>query len=162
MVIDIGKGIVATRLIAPLSLQGLGLASAGDVRDWLPVACGLAAMLGHVYPLWYGLQRGQGLSRRSSASSLVWSRFARRNAGRVAGDGSWCLALSASHTIVAALSIAVVVVATGMQPSVPLLSFGIAVAVLVTYTHRSNLARMRAGTEPRSRRLWLLGRRRAN
>ena len=30
MIIDIGKGIVATRLIASLPLQGLGLADAGD------------------------------------------------------------------------------------------------------------------------------------
>jgi glycerol-3-phosphate acyltransferase PlsY len=65
-------------------------------------------------------------------------------------------------SIVAALSIAVVVAATGMQPYAPLLSFGVAVALLVAFTHRSNLARMRAGTEPRARRLWLLGRRRAN
>src|SRR5256885_4871973 len=39
MIIDIGKGIVATRLITQLSLQGLGLASAGDLREWLPILC---------------------------------------------------------------------------------------------------------------------------
>jgi acyl phosphate:glycerol-3-phosphate acyltransferase len=65
-------------------------------------------------------------------------------------------------SIVAALSIMVVVPLSGMQPYVPLFSFGIAVALLVAFTHRSNLARIRAGTEPRARRLWLLGRRRAS
>jgi glycerol-3-phosphate acyltransferase PlsY len=40
----------------------------------------------------------------------------------------------------------------------PLLGFGIACALLVLWTHRANLARMRAGTEPRAKRLWLLGR----
>ena len=39
----------------------------------------------------------------------------------------------------------------------PLLTFGIASALLILYTHRSNIARMRAGTESRARRLWLLG-----
>jgi glycerol-3-phosphate acyltransferase PlsY len=65
-------------------------------------------------------------------------------------------------SIVAALSIAVVVPAADMQPHAPLLAFGVAVALLVAFTHRSNLSRMRAGTEPRARRLWLLGRRRAS
>ena len=40
----------------------------------------------------------------------------------------------------------------------PLLGFGIACALLVLWTHRANLARMRAGTEPHAKRLWLLGR----
>jgi acyl phosphate:glycerol-3-phosphate acyltransferase len=39
-------------------------------------------------------------------------------------------------------------------------SFGVLSAVLIAFTHRSNIARMRAGTEPRARRLWMLGLRR--
>jgi glycerol-3-phosphate acyltransferase PlsY len=37
-----------------------------------------------------------------------------------------------------------------------LLAFGLAMAAFVAYTHRSNIARMRAGNENRARRLWLL------
>ena len=40
----------------------------------------------------------------------------------------------------------------------PLVGFGVACALLVLWTHRANLARMRVGTEPRAKRLWLLGR----
>jgi glycerol-3-phosphate acyltransferase PlsY len=40
--------------------------------------------------------------------------------------------------------------------SMALVAFGVAVAVFIVYTHRSNLARMRAGNENRARRLWLL------
>jgi glycerol-3-phosphate acyltransferase PlsY len=40
----------------------------------------------------------------------------------------------------------------------PLLGFALACAALVTYTHRGNVRRMRAGTEPRARKLWLFGR----
>ena len=161
MLIDIGKGIVATRLIAPLSLQGLGLADASDLREWLPIVCGLAAILGHVYPVWYGFRGGKGVATLVGVVFgvepillgvvlLVWLVM-------VVLFGFVGLA-----SIVAALSIAVVVAATGMQPYAPLLSFGVAVALLVAFTHRSNIARMRAGTEPRARRLWLLGRRRAS
>jgi acyl phosphate:glycerol-3-phosphate acyltransferase len=161
MIIDIGKGIIATRLIAPLPLQGLGLADAGALREWLPVVCGLAAIVGHVYPLWYGFRGGKGVATLVGVVFgvdpvllgvvlLVWLVM-------VILFGFVGLA-----SIVAALSIAVVVAATGMQPHAPLLAFGVAVALLVAFTHRSNLARMRAGTEPRARRLWLLGRRRAS
>src|SRR5678815_2436973 len=50
LLIDIGKGIVATRLIAPLSLSASGLASADAAMwsEWLPVACGFAAIVGHI------------------------------------------------------------------------------------------------------------------
>jgi acyl phosphate:glycerol-3-phosphate acyltransferase len=161
MVIDIGKGIVATRLIAPLSLQGLGLAGSEALGEWLPVVCGLAAIIGHVYPIWYGFRGGKGVATLVGVVFgvepillgfvlLVWLVM-------VVLFGFVGLA-----SIVAALSIAVLVAATGMQPYEPLLSFGVAVALLVAFTHRSNLARMRAGTEPRARRLWLLGRRRAS
>jgi acyl phosphate:glycerol-3-phosphate acyltransferase len=161
MLIDIGKGIVATRLIAPLSLQGLGLAGAGVWREWLPIVCGLAAIIGHVYPIWYGFRGGKGVATLVGVvfgvepillgvMLLVWLVM-------VVLFGYVGLA-----SIVAALSIALFVAATDMQPYAPLLSFGVAVAVLVVFTHRANLARMRAGTEPRARRLWLLGRRRVS
>jgi glycerol-3-phosphate acyltransferase PlsY len=43
------------------------------------------------------------------------------------------------------------------QPrSAALVAFGIAMAAFVVFTHRSNIARMRAGNENRARRLWLL------
>jgi glycerol-3-phosphate acyltransferase PlsY len=38
----------------------------------------------------------------------------------------------------------------------PLLVFSLAMAALVAWAHRSNMTRMRAGTEPRMNRLWLL------
>jgi glycerol-3-phosphate acyltransferase PlsY len=37
-----------------------------------------------------------------------------------------------------------------------LLVFSLAMAVFIVWTHRSNIARMRAGTENRVRRMWLL------
>jgi glycerol-3-phosphate acyltransferase PlsY len=55
------------------------------------------------------------------------------------------------------LSTVVLAVAVVMaEPNnVPLCTFCAAVAVFVIFTHRSNIARMRAGKENRVRRLWL-------
>jgi glycerol-3-phosphate acyltransferase PlsY len=164
LLIDIGKGIIATRLIAPLSLQGLGLvgASAGfgmsNLRDWLPVACGLAAIVGHVYPLWYGFRGGKGVA------TLVGVLFGVEPVLLLVVLIVWLITLVLTgfvglSSIVAACAVAVFVVVTGMEPQAPLLTFGVLVALLVAFTHRSNIARMRAGTEPRSRKMWLFGRR---
>jgi glycerol-3-phosphate acyltransferase PlsY len=61
-------------------------------------------------------------------------------------------------SMVAAASVPAFVELSGMQPQGPLFAFGIAITLLVIFTHRNNIARMRAGTEPRAHRLWLFGR----
>ncbi len=38
----------------------------------------------------------------------------------------------------------------------PLIGFCIVLALFIVFTHRSNIARLRAGNENRARRLWLL------
>src|SRR6185312_1819428 len=114
------------------SVQALGISVDSGLRDWLPVVCGLAAILGHVYPLWYGFRGGKGVATLVGVVFgvepmllltvlLVWFVM-------VVLFGFVSLA-----SIVAALSIAVVVPATDMQPHLPLLSFGLAVALLVAF-----------------------------
>jgi glycerol-3-phosphate acyltransferase PlsY len=60
--------------------------------------------------------------------------------------------------MVAAAAVPVFVEAGALQPRTPLLTFGIAITLLIVFTHRTNILRMRAGQEPRARRLWLFGR----
>jgi glycerol-3-phosphate acyltransferase PlsY len=64
-------------------------------------------------------------------------------------------------SITAAFAIPVYLVLRDGAVMTPVLGFALACAVLVAYTHRANVRRMRAGTEPRARRLWLFGRGRA-
>jgi glycerol-3-phosphate acyltransferase PlsY len=56
--------------------------------------------------------------------------------------------------------VALVVAIARASLGAPMLAFGVLSALLILYTHRSNVARMRAGTESRARRLWLFGTRR--
>jgi acyl phosphate:glycerol-3-phosphate acyltransferase len=155
--IDIGKGWVATGLVAPLLLPGLLHGAAPpQLRDWLPAACGIAVILGHVYPVWYGFRGGKGVA------TVV---------GAVLGLSPWLLVPMLATWLVAvilvgfvglasilgALALAVTIAVSGREPRAPLLTFGVLTALLIAFTHRSNIARMLAGTEPRARRLWLLG-----
>jgi glycerol-3-phosphate acyltransferase PlsY len=60
-------------------------------------------------------------------------------------------------SIVASAALPAYVAWSGLEPFEALLIFGIAVVALVIYTHRANIGRMLAGTEPRARKLWVLG-----
>jgi glycerol-3-phosphate acyltransferase PlsY len=157
--IDIGKGWVATGVLAPLLLPGIlhGVEPAPpQLRDWLAAACGSAVILGHVYPVWYGFRGGKGVA------TVV---------GAVLGLSPWLLVPMLATWLIAvvlvgfvglasilgAITLAVAIAASGREPRVPLLTFGVLTALLIAFTHRANIARMLAGTEPRARRLWLLG-----
>jgi acyl phosphate:glycerol-3-phosphate acyltransferase len=158
LVIDVAKGWSATALLAPLALPGIA-PSAPQLQAWCAAVCGIAVMLGHIYPLWHGFRGGKGMA------TLV---------GAVLGISPWLLVpmiltwLAAVilfgfvglGSMLASLALAVSIALSHLTPRVPLLTFGILAALLVVFTHRANIARMRAGTESRSRRLWLLGSRR--
>jgi glycerol-3-phosphate acyltransferase PlsY len=159
LVIDVVKGWVATRLLAPALLPGVE--PAPDLQGWSVALCGLAVILGHVYPLWFGLRGGKGFA------TLV---------GAVSGIHPWLLIPMALTwfaavilfgyvglaSILSAVAVAVAIAVCKSLHVRPLLSFGVLSALLIIYTHRANIARMRAGTESRARRLWLFGARRGS
>jgi glycerol-3-phosphate acyltransferase PlsY len=152
MLIDIGKGWIATKVLAPLVVPGLFFAV--DVEGSAAL-CGVAVILGHVYPIWYGFRGGKGVA------TLV---------GAVLGLDAWLLVPMLATWLIAVIlfgfvglasilgALALAVETAGRGSS--LLAFGVITAILITYTHRSNISRMLGGREPRARRLWLLGLRR--
>ena len=155
LVIDLAKGWIATHLIAPALLPGIAPA-APALHAWCVTVCGLAVILGHVYPLWFGFRGGKGVA------TLV---------GAVLGIHPWLLlpmvltwlaavmlfGFVGLASMLSAFALAVSIALSAGSPRVPLLTLGILVSLLILFTHRSNIARMRAGTESRARRLWLFG-----
>lgn len=158
ILIDVGKAYLAARVIAHLPL---GVVEAGaELQRWIPAACGFAAMLGHVFPVWYGFRGGKAVA------SLVGALLGLAPWALLPVIGAWLAVLVTSGyvglaSITAAAVVPVVIDFGAFEPRMPLVTFGALAAALVIYTHRSNIARMRAGTEPRARRMWLLGRGRA-
>jgi glycerol-3-phosphate acyltransferase PlsY len=156
LAIDIGKGWVATRLLAPLVLPGVAAAPA-ELRVWIPAACGVAAIVGHVYPVWYGFRGGKGVA------TLIGVVLGLEAGLLIPMLLTWFAAVMifgfvGLASMLAAASIPLYVSAVGLEPGLPLTTFGVVVTALIVFTHRSNIARMRAGTEPRARKLWLFGR----
>ena len=154
MIIDIGKGWLATGLLAPMDLPGIGIDPQVG-RDWLAVACAAAVVLGHVYPVWYGFRGGKG------AATLIGVLVGLQPAAVLPVFAVWLGTVMLTGfvglgTMLSVASFPAYLALTEPSPSLALLTFGGVMTLFVCYTHRANIERMWAGTENRARRLWLL------
>jgi acyl phosphate:glycerol-3-phosphate acyltransferase len=154
MLIDAGKGWLAVALLPSLDLPGIGIDPQID-RSWLTVACAAAVVVGHVYPVWYGFRGGKG------AATLVGVLIGLKAIAVLPVFAVWLAAVMLTGfvglaTMLAVASFPAYVAVTHTEPQLALLTFGCVMTIFVCYTHRSNIVRMRDGTENRARRLWLL------
>jgi glycerol-3-phosphate acyltransferase PlsY len=142
--VDVGKGALAAAF-ARWALAG---------EAWL-LACGFAAVAGHVWPLFHGLRGGKGAATVVGVLAVLWPQ------ALPAVLGTWLVALACGgyvglSTVLAGLSLPIFGFLT--EASAARLGFGAAVAVFLVWTHRSNLSRVRNGTEPRFERARVIGR----
>jgi glycerol-3-phosphate acyltransferase PlsY len=156
ILIDVAKGWIAAACVPGLALPGLSV-SAPALADWLAPACAFAAIAGHVFPVWHGFRGGKGVA------TLVGAYAGLQFALLAPLVVSWLVVVMVSgfvglSSIAASLAMPVYLLLRDDGRFTPLMGFALACAALVAYTHRGNVRRMRAGTEPRARKLWLLGR----
>jgi len=158
LLIDIAKGWLATAVVARLAF--VGPLVGGPWQLWAASLCRIAVMAGHIFPLWYGFRGGKGVA------TLVGVILGLQPALLLPVLVTWLLAAIlfgyvGLASIIAAASLPIAVAMTSAEPHVPLLTFAVVAFVAIVLTHRKNIARMRSGTEPRARRLWLFGKGRA-
>lgn len=138
--LDFAKGGVAVWVFAPL---------AGDAGAPLvvPVACGAAAVLGHCFPVYLGFKGGKGVATACGAVfALDWLVFVIAGAVWLFVAFTWRFVSMASL----AMGIAFPIAAYLRRPDAPVFALGCAgLATLIVVRHRPNLARVKAGTEPR-------------
>jgi len=147
VLVDVGKAVLATWLATRLL--------PADVQPWGIYACALLAVAGHVWPLYHGFRGGKG------AASLVGALLVAWPAALPWVLGVWLLCLLSTgyvglSTVLAGLTASVVACASHADAS--RFAFAACAGLLIVYTHRSNLARLRAGTESRFERVRVLGR----
>lgn len=150
--VDIAKGALPVWLLPPLTN------TIGDTRTWIAVGCGVAAILGHIRPVFLGF--GKGGKGVATACGVF-------------------LALAPLQTLLTLLIFAVVVLTSGyvslgsltgalslpvlLAVSVgvrsPLFYVALLTLVFVFWTHRANIERLRDGTEYRFGRAANFGRR---
>ena len=159
MVIDIGKGILAAYVLPGLHIPGVGLDLEID-RSLLLYAIAFGAIVGHVFPVWFGFRGGKGGA--TAAGLIVYLA----PTAALPVIGTWLVIVAFTGfvglaTISAALAAVVYTALTRLPDAPGLVVFASVVAVLLIYAHRGNVQRMLNGTESRfSRpllRRWLGG-----
>lgn len=144
VLVDVGKGALA----AWLALR-LGVASPALSLPALGYLCALAAVIGHVWPLWHGLRGGKGVATLLGAllvlwpSALPWLLLV------------WLLVLIAGGYVglASVTAVACLLPLALLGESDPArAAFACGALLLVVFTHRGNLQRLRSGNELRFER----------
>lgn len=142
LALDLLKGVVPTLL--PLAVTW--------PTGWLEpamVACGAAAVVGHVFPVWLGFRGGKGVATGAGvAIVLAWQAAA-------AAAITFALVFLAKRivslsSIVAAIVYAIVVLALSdltSRENWPLVAFAVAIPSLIVLRHRDNIGRLIRGEE---------------
>lgn len=146
LVLDALKGLLPTALL-PMMFAGSG------VTRNIAVGCGLAAILGHMFPCWLGFRGGKGVATSLGVISYIapWGALA------AAGVFAVCFAIwryVSLGSIVAAVVFAAVQLTIHWRDAFtssvwPTVAFSIAVPLLVIFRHRSNIVRLLRGEEKR-------------
>jgi glycerol-3-phosphate acyltransferase PlsY len=149
--IDVGKAALASWI------GGYGIA---DARRALVVAllAGAAAAAGHVWPLYFGFRGGKGVAAVCGMLLVLWP------AGLAVMLAVLLLVLATTGFVglgsmlgSLALIPAAALFAPGSRRPVWIVA-AVAIAAFVCFTHRSNVRRLRAGTEHRFERARVLAR----
>lgn len=133
LILDSGKGAAAVLIARALAAE-----DAGQIA-------GLAAFLGHCFPVWLGFRGGKGVATfLGLLLALAWPVG-------LAACATWLvtaavLRFSSLAALVAAALSPLWATLLGRPDTAALL---MALALIVLWRHRENVARLRAGTEPR-------------
>jgi glycerol-3-phosphate acyltransferase PlsY len=134
-VLDIAKGAASVILAERLSPG----ASSGAVA-------GVAAIIGHVYPVWLRFRGGKGVATACGVFSIL-TPFAVPPAFAVFFITVWITKYISLGSVLATLALPPIAYASGNPTAAVLAAFG--AAGLIVFRHRSNLMRVRMGTERR-------------
>ena len=153
------KGLAVATLLLDAGKGALAVLMAAYWSDGDPIVValsGLFALLGHCFPLWLKFRGGKGVAtmlgvslaldwRIGATSAAVWLLVALLT--RISSLGGICAALAAF-----ALSYGIAPALLGLGEPIEMLIYGLglaAMALIVVWQHRANIARLLAGTEPR-------------
>ena len=153
VVIDVGKGVVGAGIVPGLELPFVGT-DPHVSRTWLTICCAVAAVLGHVWPIYHRFRGGKGAATFIGTLIvlgpeliigvlLVWM---------------WMVVLTGYvglATMTAATVLPVWLGFTRFPDDQPLLIYTAVMAMFIIYWHRSNIQRMRAGNENRNYRFMI-------
>ena len=126
----------------------------GGGSDWAGIIAAVAAIAGHNYTPWLGFKGGKGIATSAGVllALMPWAVLAIAIVWVVVFQVSRYVSL-ASICAAAALPVAVGLLwFSGCGGNGPLLAFSLAISALAIWRHRTNIQRLREGTESRFER----------
>ena len=149
LLLDAAKGFIPAFLLADsFAVRGSFLSA-----EWLRVAMGIAAVLGHTFTVFLGFRGGKGVA--TSAGAV----FAIAPVEACVALAVWIVVRAASGYVSAAscsAAISLPVAAAALRwgtlggEGLSALAFGATAAILVVFRHRDNMVRLWRGTEPKA------------
>jgi glycerol-3-phosphate acyltransferase PlsY len=144
------SGVRAGVLVAALDMAK-GAASvwiASRVSDGpdLPAAAGLAAIIGHVYPIWLRFRGGKGVATACGAFAVL-TPLALPPALAIFAGVVWLTQYISLGSVLASMALPPLAYALG-SPA-PAVVAAAAAAAIIVFRHRSNVLRVWMGTERR-------------
>src|SRR4029453_17659668 len=133
MLLDVGKGSVAVAAARLMSDDVVVVTSAG-----------LAAIVGHIYPVWCGFRGGKGVAASAGVFALL-APLATAIAVLVFVGTIAATRFISAGSIAGALALPVAA-AVGNQPN-PVVAGALLAAAIVLVRHRDNVSRLVAGNE---------------
>src|SRR5262245_61817713 len=142
----VAPGVIAVLLDAAKGAITVLIAQRLNGPPVVPAVAGLAAILGHVYPVWLGFHGGKGVATAWGAFALL-APMAAAPVLTVFLVVVWITRYISLGSIVATTALPPLAYLTGSSPAV--VAIAAAAAGLIVFRHRSNLRRLRDGTETR-------------
>jgi acyl phosphate:glycerol-3-phosphate acyltransferase len=134
-ILDVGKGMASVMLAARL-----------DGSSTAPAVAGVAAIVGHVYPVWLRFRGGKGVATACGVFAAL-APIALPPALIVFLITAWLTKYISLASVLASVALPPIAYAVGTPT--PNVVAAVAAAALIVFRHRSNLARVWLGTERR-------------
>lgn len=150
---DLLKGIIAVSLSELFaSLLKAGIGTENDVK-YIGFIAGFCAIIGHIFPLYYNFKGGKGVLVGVSAFIIIEPRvfvaliavFAVMLA--LSKYVSLSSIISAAYSPLAVFLMSLIVDEVGFGRSLLYMLLSIPMAAMIIYMHRTNIERLKAGTE---------------
>jgi acyl phosphate:glycerol-3-phosphate acyltransferase len=144
------RGVRAGLLVALLDVSkgmaGVMIAERLSAAPAAAAAAGVAAVVGHIYPVWLRFRGGKGVATACGVFSILTPAAVPPALAIFLATVALTKYVSAG-SVLATIVVAPVAYALG-SPG-PIVAAASAVAALIVFRHRSNLGRLRSGTERR-------------
>jgi acyl phosphate:glycerol-3-phosphate acyltransferase len=134
-VLDITKGAVSVMLAQRFTDHAA-----------VPAAAGLAAIVGHIYPVWLRFRGGKGVATACGVFSVL-TPFAIPPVLGIFVVAVWLTKYISLGSMLASVALPPIAYATG-SPA-PAVAAALVASAIIVFRHRSNVVRLRTGTERR-------------